>query len=384
LIMNTILTMTAHQDEQTELRPRILIADDESDAAALLARILERDYVVMIAGGGVEAAQMLKSHSFDMVLLDVMMQDMNGLAVLQMIRSLPQYSEVPVMLVSSLSGSDEIIQGLRRGANDYVTKPYDMDVVKARIKTQLSLKRRQDIQRQDMIDHKTNSEMKSRFMRMASHDLKNPLNNIRLAHYYLQAVFGAHDDARDALDTIETAVQSMHHLIEEFVETAALEDGRTSVQLERVPVEDVIWEVIARHGAVANRKDITLLMGDTDGVVVADRTRLFQMLSNLVGNAVKFSPMGALVTVSSVIEGDRVHITVVDEGPGIPADERVNLFSPYTKLSVRPTGGESGSGLGLWIVNELARLQHGTVGVECPLDGGSVFWVDLPLFSDIG
>jgi signal transduction histidine kinase len=382
--MNNILTMTNNQNQHTELRPRILIADDESDAAELLARILERDYVVMVAGGGVEAAHLLNSHAFDLVLLDVMMQDMNGLAVLQMIRSLPRYTDVPVMLVSSLSSSDEIVQGLRRGANDYVTKPYDMDVVQARIKTQLSLKRRHDVQRHDLIDLKTNAEMKSRFLRMASHDLKNPLNNIRLAHYYLQTVFGVEADAQDALNTIETAVLSINHLIEEFVETAALEEGRTTVQLERVTVEDVIWEVIARHGAEANRKNITLLMGDTDGVVVADRTRLFQIISNLVGNAVKFSPVGAMVTVSSSLVDDRVHITVADEGPGIPLAERSSLFSPYTKLSVRPTGGESGSGLGLWIVRELARLQHGIVGVECPLDGGSLFWVDLPMFSDIG
>jgi signal transduction histidine kinase len=382
--MNNILTMTNNQNQHTELRPRILIADDESDAAELLARILERDYVVMVAGGGVEAAHLLNSHAFDLVLLDVMMQDMNGLAVLQMIRSLPRYTDVPVMLVSSLSSSDEIVQGLRRGANDYVTKPYDMNVVQARIKTQLSLKRRHDVQRHDLIDLKTNAEMKSRFLRMASHDLKNPLNNIRLAHYYLQTVFGVEADAQDALNTIETAVLSINHLIEEFVETAALEEGRTTVQLERVTVEDVIWEVIARHGAEANRKNITLLMGDTDGVVVADRTRLFQIISNLVGNAVKFSPVGAMVTVSSSLVDDRVHITVADEGPGIPLAERSSLFSPYTKLSVRPTGGESGSGLGLWIVRELARLQHGIVGVECPLDGGSLFWVDLPMFSDIG
>lgn len=382
--MINVNTMTSNEHQLSEPRPRILIADDEYDASELLARLLERDYVVMVAGGGLEAKRLLSTQSFDLVLLDIMMQDMNGLDVLRQIRADSRLAEVPVMLVSSMSGSDEIVQGLRQGASDYVTKPYDLEVVKARIRTQLSLKHRQDVQRHDMIDHKTNSEMKSRFLRMASHDLKNPLNNIRLAHYFLQTVFGGDADAQDALDTIETAVQSMNHLIEEFVETAALEDGRATVQLERVLVEDVIWEVIARHGSPANRKNITLLMGDTDGTVVADRTRLFQIISNLVGNAVKFSPEGAIVTVSSMVAHDTVHITVADEGPGIPVAERDSLFAPYTKLSNRPTGGESGSGLGLWIVRELVRLQHGTVGVECPPEGGSVFWVDLPAFSDVG
>src|SRR5262249_25620667 len=112
---------------------------------------------------------------------------------------------------------------------------------------------------------------------------------------------------------------------------------------------------------------------------LADYDRLVQILNNLVSNAIKFSTPDSTVTVSAERRDKAVRIRVADQGPGIPADERADLFKPFSKLSPRPTAGESSSGLGLWIVKEMATLQKGTVGVDCPADGGSIFWVELPL-----
>jgi signal transduction histidine kinase len=102
------------------------------------------------------------------------------------------------------------------------------------------------------------------------------------------------------------------------------------------------------------------------------------MLSNLVSNAIKFSPRNTTIMVW-VDEGDKwQRICVSDQGPGIPTDERDKLFGMFSRLSTHPTGTESSTGLGLWIVKQLAELQNGHVGVECPQDGGSIFWVELP------
>jgi len=110
--------------------------------------------------------------------------------------------------------------------------------------------------------------------------------------------------------------------------------------------------------------------------------RLHQIISNLVSNAVKYSPEGRVVTVSAELHNGNVRINVADEGPGIPEAERENLFEPFGKLSTKPTGGESSSGLGLWIVRELVALHHGKLGVESPADGGSIFWVELPAWQE--
>ncbi len=111
---------------------------------------------------------------------------------------------------------------------------------------------------------------------------------------------------------------------------------------------------------------------------MADRRLLMQVLGNLVGNALKFSPHNSVVMIWS--EGDEhwVRINVADQGPGIPFEERKNLFQMFSKLSVRPTGSETSTGLGLWIVKNLVEMQGGKVGVDCPPDGGSIFWFELP------
>ncbi|MEP7290138.1 MAG: ATP-binding protein, partial [Chloroflexota bacterium] len=112
--------------------------------------------------------------------------------------------------------------------------------------------------------------------------------------------------------------------------------------------------------------------------VMADQRLLRQVVGNLVSNAIKFSPPGTQTCLWADVVNDRVRIYVADGGPGIPPEERGKLFTMFSKLSTRPTGGETSTGLGLWIVKELIQLQGGRVGIDQPADGGSAFWVELP------
>ncbi|MBI5667228.1 MAG: hybrid sensor histidine kinase/response regulator [Chloroflexi bacterium] len=358
--------------------PNILIADDDLFNLELLKRILQREYQVTTVRSGELALEALARNRYQLVILDVMMGMVDGYDVLEAIRQMPDGATLPVIMISALAQSQDIIRGLQLGANDYITKPFDIDVVRARVAHQLNIKQALD-ERQAVIAYlKEAHEMKDHFLRIATHDLKSPLNNILLAQYYLRELVGADPQAAKALDAIEETVNWMSSLVEDFLDTSMLKSGSAELRLEAVTAEDVIWDVVDQYSATANRKDITVLFGTTDGVVLADRNRLTQILSNLVSNALKYSPPNRFVTVSSVVIGDRVRFNVADEGPGITPDEQKRLFKAFGKLSTRPTGGESSSGLGLWIVKELVELQNGQVGVDCPPDGGSTFWFELP------
>jgi signal transduction histidine kinase len=98
----------------------------------------------------------------------------------------------------------------------------------------------------------------------------------------------------------------------------------------------------------------------------------------LLSNAIKYSPFETTVTIWAEQVGGQIRLNVADQGPGIPPAERARLFQEFSKLSPRPTGGESSTGLGLWISKQLIEMQHGKIGVDCPADGGSVFWIQLP------
>lgn len=364
-------------ETQTAL-PHILIVDDDPTSQALLTRILSGHYRLSYASSGVEALRQIEAQPFDLMMLDIMMGQMSGLEVLAALRRRPDTVYLPVMLVSALASDADIAYGLNNGANDYITKPFNVHVLRARVQNQINMKRLLD-ERQQAINYLRDAhEIKDRMLRIATHDLKNPLNNISLAQYYLRSIVGNDPAAIESLDTIEDTVNIINDLVEDFLDSSALESGRTELELESVEMEGALWEVIARYNVTASRKNINLLLGDIEGHALADRARLSQIISNLVSNAIKYSPPGSLVTVSSLLKDNFVRISVADEGPGISPPERSKLFQPFSKLSNRPTAGESSTGLGLWIVKELTQMHEGAVGADFPPGGGSVFWVEIP------
>jgi signal transduction histidine kinase len=148
--------------------------------------------------------------------------------------------------------------------------PIAADVLKARMRRLIKAKQRSEEQKQVITFFKAAYEKKDRFLQIVTHDLKNPVNNVRLAHYYLQTEVSDSPANKEALDTIEMAVHTMNDLINDFLDTAALEKGKTQLNLEPLVMEDLIWEIVSRYSETANVKNITLLMGETDGEIMAD------------------------------------------------------------------------------------------------------------------
>jgi two-component system sensor histidine kinase/response regulator len=357
---------------------RILVVDDQKANCDLLKRTLEPTYHVTSVNSGQAALDLLEKEPFDTVLLDIMLPKMDGLKVLEIIRSTPTTAHLPVILISALSESADIVRGLEMGANDYLTKPSSINVVRARVKTQVTLKRLIDEHKRVIAQLQAAKETRDRFFRLASHDLKAPLANIRMSEYILRDLMGTNPEGKQVLDMMVLTVENMQHVIAEFLDKAPLQSGQVEIKLAAVPVETTIRNVAAQHSAIAAKKNIRIKVGELPGVVMADARYLTQIMDNLASNAVKFSPGGTVITLWSERIENQVRINVADQGPGIPPNERHLLFTECGKLTPRPTGGESSTGLGLWSVKQLVTLQQGEVGVDCPPGGGSTFWITLP------
>lgn len=313
---------------------------------------------------------------------DALVMD-NDLDAFKSLRAYPPAAHVPVIMVAPTAGKQDMLRALEAGVNEYLMWPPDADVLRARLRWLVATKQRLDAQQQVVARLKAKSERKGRLFQIVTHDLKNPLNSIKLAHYLLRTLLVDNVEAADPLHTIEITVNNMNELIMDFLESAALESGKTQIQPEAIIMEDAIWEGIYRHGATANAKNITLLMGETAGVVRADPKRLAQIMTNLMSNAIKYSPPDCFVTIASTLQGKFVRLSVSDEGAGIPENERSALFEAFGRTSNRPTGGESSTGLGLWIVKELVMLHGGKLGYEAQPGGGSTFWVELPAYVEM-
>ena len=358
--------------------PLILTVDDEPANLTLIERLLGPGYHVMSVTNGQDALDMLAQAPFDVVLLDIMMPGMSGLETLQHIRENPNTAYLPVILVSALMDARDISRGLELGANDYITKPIDIRVTRARIQTQLRLKRLEDERMQTIDQLIAAQEMKDKLLRIASHDLKGPLTNMRMVASLLRASESVIPSGSALLEALDTSANTMQTVIEDFLDTAALQNGALKLSFDQVKVDRVVKNLVGQYSAHASRKHIALEVVGVDGVVCADASRFEQALGNLISNAIKYSPEDTIVHIWSEQYDGKLRICVADQGPGIPAQERDRLFTQFGKLSPRPTGGESSTGLGLWIVKHLVTLQQGQVGVHNPPEGGSIFWIEMP------
>ena len=357
----------------------LLIVDDDDDNLTLLTHILNRHYELTTAKNGEDALQLLETESYDAVLLDIMMPGMSGLEVLEIIRRNTGLATLPVIMISALSDSKHVVQGLKLGANDYVSKPIDVNVMMARLRTHIKLKHLSD-EREETINQLRNAQdIRDRIFRVASHDLKNPLANIRMAEYVLRDSVSNDPVATQMMDTVTLSLDTMQDVIEDFMDVVVLQSGRIDIDLKKVDVGSVMYDGAMAHNAHAMNKGITLDIHDTKLQAIADNARLKQVFSNLLSNAIKYSPHNTTVTIWAKQVDGCVRIHVADQGPGIPPDERPLLFTEFGKLTPRPTGQESSTGLGLWIAKSMAELMRGNVGVDFPAEGGAVFWVQVPV-----
>ena len=351
----------------------ILVVDDnEFNRDVLQRRLARHGYAITQATGGEEALALIATQRFDLVLLDVMMPDVSGLETLAEVRKVHSLADLPVIMVTAKSQSDDVVEALKLGANDYVTKPIDFPVLFARVQTHLRLRRL--------------SALKDEFLRMASHDLKNPLTEVLGVASLVESLVppGTPMPAQmhELIGSMKKSARRMQHIIEDFLDFQVLEDGQLRLESAPMTLEALGAEIVAANLTYAADKAITLTFEPATGPlpVVGDSRRLAQVVQNLVDNAIKFTPRGGRVRVCTSRDGDDALFEVRDSGPGLTPEDLAQAFRKYARLSSRPTGGEKSTGFGLPICKQLVeRHEGGRIGVRNAEEGGSIFWFSLPL-----
>ncbi len=344
----------------------LLVVDDYESNRDLLSRWLKQEgYSVHAAQDGQTALDHIGNEKFDLVLLDIMLPDLDGLELLSLIRRTHPITELPVILVTGLGSSENIVEGLRRGANDYVIKPIDYAALLARVRTQLRLKRL--------------VRLKDEFLQIASHDLKNPLSIILMSVGLAQQE-DVPENMKDLLTTIERRGLQMERIITDFLDFQAAEDGKLSLTLKALNLNGIAREVAENNMEYARGKDISLSTALSLDLprVRGDVVRLTQVAQNLVNNAIKFCPARAEVVILTRHEAGLVVFEVRDSGPGLTEEDLRKVFTKFARLSNKPTSNESSTGLGLAICKQLIELQGGRIGVHNNPEGGATFWFSLP------
>jgi signal transduction histidine kinase len=349
----------------------ILIVDDTpANVSVLLQCLGDRGYRLMVAEDGEEALAQIARTVPDLVLLDVMMPGIDGFETCRRIHSKPASADLPVIFMTALTDTSEKVRGFAAGAVDYITKPVRHEEALARVSTHLALRRLRHALRQEL-------ELKERFMRIAAHDLRNPLFLILMAAELAKRQVDAVPGLECPLNDIHESAQQMRRIIDTFLQ---LKPPGADPLKQRIDLSALASAVASQNEPAAQRKQISVVMDLAPNLPLAcgDVAHAYQALTNYLTNSLKFTPPGGRVVVRTRRAGARIRVEVEDNGPGVKPAERAKLFTEYAHLSNRPTGGEESNGLGLAIVQQLIRALNGDVGAEFPATGGSIFWFELP------
>lgn len=355
-------------------RPVILVIDDEPKNIQVVGALLLREgYEVIAAKGGDEGLAKAREVFPDLILLDVMMPGISGVEVACRLQDDPTWPTTPIIFLSAATDKTFVIEALSAGGVDYVSKPFHGHELLRRIELHLGLRRTQRMLEESVAE-------KNRLIEVLAHDLKNPIGSIRFSARLLEEQGLGPKVDRVATMIVDASNRAIE-IVESLLEIRWVTNAKASLHIEPLMLDELVANVLDGFRTRAIEKGITFhLKGSTrDRVKVsADRGCLLRIVENLVSNALKFSPPGSIVKLESYVEENMGVLVVEDEGQGIQPSETANLFQRYARLSSRPTGGESSTGLGLSIVKELVDAMGGSIHFQPVSSGGASFHLKLP------
>jgi signal transduction histidine kinase len=425
--------------------PRILVVEDSATQARLLRLILEDEgFTVNVAGDGPAALTQLAAAPFDLVVSDVLMPGLTGFELCRTIKADPALRAVPVVLVTTLRDPLEIVQALECGADSFIRKPYEPDVLVVRLRTLLAqrallpkdvaparLRRKEDhpsfrveavfngktvsvpgncdqilrlllgtfedvvrantllLEREAELsvakkDLEEAARMKDIFFATLSHELRTPLTAIVGWVHILKE--GQTDPAiiERAVETIERNLSVQNTLIADLLDVSRIVSGKLDLEMTALDLPSLVRASVdsAQPTATANGIAMEVAVAPISAPISGDPARLQQVVTNLLTNSLKFTPRGGRVVVQLAQDKTNAVLTVTDSGSGIRPDALPFVFQRFRQASLADTKA-GGLGLGLAIVKHIVEMHHGTVTAASAGAGqGATFTVTLPLTLD--
>lgn len=228
------------------------------------------------------------------------------------------------------------------------------------------------------------NEEKKNLVNILAHDLRSPLGQIiGLVGALKSRVYGVDSEDEELFSQLEYGAERMNQMINKMLDENLSEDIKSNILVEQVSVRQLTLDIVNRYSDVVAKKSINLTVKHCEDnfLITTDHLLVLQVLENLVSNAIKFSDIGSEVTLSAKCHSDHVMFTVADQGPGFTEEDKEKMFGRYQKLSARPTGNESSTGLGLSIVKKYVTELGGTLKLDTAPGVGSTFYVYIPVIS---
>lgn len=364
-----------------------LIAEDSRVSRHILELILHSEGIkTIVTEDGVDAFEVLKESigEIDMVITDFMMPVMNGDELCRKIRQDLGNKTIPVIFLSAMNERSSILKMFAAGASDYIVKPFAKEELLARIRVHLEsrvLSRKLSTQVREL---KRLSKLKDDFLSITSHDLKAPLNGILGFTEILMEEAPLDETHKEYLKHVQDSGYFLLSLIGDILDLGKLQSKDEDLSITPQNMGDIVQGVADTLAHMASPKGIKLEIikkSDTGLNISGNKNALTRIFNNLLSNAIKFTPVnGEIKLVIEQLENDKISVSVIDSGIGIPEDKVPILFNKFSKISRPGTAGEKGTGLGLSITKELVERHNGVISVSSEEGKGTTFSV---VFSSI-
>ncbi len=364
----------------TETKHTVLVVDDEEALLDITGEYLGMEgYAVVKARNGKNALDVLQSTTPDIIISDITMPGMTGFELFEKVRAMPQFQSTPFIFLTGHSDLRHVIQGKELGIDDYITKPFDPNILISTVRGKL--KRRQEISNSmsQQIE-----KMKDQLLRLMSHEMRTPLTSILGATELLAEGKDSlsQKDFTDFLEMLKSGSKRLNNMVEDFLLVVRLESGelKREVELQATPINlhKIVEHVYTKHRELYEKKKVrcTISVDDQPLMLYTSAEHLENILSRLIDNAFKFSREGGSVNIVSRSTPERVTLAVSDTGIGIPQNKQAGLFQKFYQVN-RESQEQQGPGLGLYIARRLAEINECELTFESTEGNGSTFSLSM-------
>ena len=363
---------------------KILIVDDVMSNVLLLKVLLTNEkFAIATASNGRQALEQVEKENPDLVLLDVMMPDMSGFEVAQHLKSNPNTADIPIIFLTALNSTADIVKGFQVGANDFISKPFNKEELIIRVTHQISL-----VAAKRLILSKTEELQRTiagrdKLYSVIAHDLRSPMGSIKMVLNMLILNLPSEKIGADMYELLTMANQTtedVFSLLDNLLKWTKSQIGKLNVVYQDVDLVEVTDGVIEIFSMVASLKKIRIREMKPEKMMVnADIDMLKTVVRNLLSNAIKFSKENSEVLVKMEEVDGMAVVSVQDYGCGISEEGQKKLLHTDTHFSTFGTNNEEGSGLGLLLCKDFVVKNGGKLWFTSKEGEGSIFSFSIPV-----
>lgn len=363
---------------------KILIVDDVMSNVLLLKVLLTNEkFAIATASNGRQALEQVEKENPDLVLLDVMMPDMSGFEVAQHLKSNPNTADIPIIFLTALNSTADIVKGFQVGANDFISKPFNKEELIIRVTHQISL-----VAAKRLILSKTEELQRTiagrdKLYSVIAHDLRSPMGSIKMVLNMLILNLPSEKIGAEMYELLTMANQTtedVFSLLDNLLKWTKSQIGKLNVVYQDVDLVEVTDGVIEIFSMVASLKKIRIREMKPEKMMVnAGIDMLKTVVRNLLSNAIKFSKENSEVLVKMEEVDGMAVVSVQDYGCGISEEGQKKLLHTDTHFSTFGTNNEEGSGLGLLLCKDFVVKNGGKLWFTSKEGEGSIFSFSIPV-----